>query len=503
MRKIAFLTILGILSQGWLALGGAYGWGGPTVSSICRAALRTLPIEEQRVLAAYEEEILRGALLRPEELSGFRGYDGSPESAMQVIASEIRLLKEVSQGGRWPYIAYRMGILGRIAADLNFPFYIDIDLERPGEQLAKEQYERDADGIAYSVTYAGGARKLVLNPRDYFPPKRADLEMARLMIGQAYENGEGFNGFARRATEREFNRAAVSVSDVWHTVLDRTAVVYQSPPDKTSVEDYHFREIEFFLEKGQSQRAVEAVQEMDSRGLLGSANGLHVAKLFYNAGSHTDALTYFERVLRQDPGNDEAQNLMTRHYVRVGEDLIETLRYEEARDSFNSALVVNPEDDRVAERLQEVSRLIVQRETRRARAGHQISEGNRLVARARGYMMQKDFARALAHYNDAASRYKTVGNEFPTQEREATAQLSGLEESLNRLREDLINQVINYQALALDSSRDKLLTESAQIAARMALGRLARTQFETRAGEVRQHMIDFPDSSGVGSGKSQ
>jgi len=365
------------------------------------------------------------------------------------------LLKEMGRSGRRPYFAFRMGILGRIAADLSFPFPV-VGTEST-DQLTMQQFESDVDRITYTVNYQEEARRLVLEPGRYFPPKRTDLEAARLLIDQAYENGEGFNGFARRAAEREFNRAIESVSDLWHTVLDQTAVVYQSPPNRTSVENYHFQEIAYFLEVGRPTGAVQAVQEMESRGLLGVANGLKAAKLFYNADRHDEALTFFNEVLRLDPGNDEARTLMTDHYVKLGEDLIEAQAYDSARDSLSSALGVSPQDDRVAERLQEVSRLIVQRESRRARATRNVSEGNRLLAEARTYVMQRDFAGALDSYNTAAMRYQAVGREFPAQQGEAAVQLSSLQESLGRLRLDLVNQVVNLHEIALDSSREKLL----------------------------------------------
>jgi hypothetical protein len=396
----------------------------------------------------YEEDVLRGASQGPRALSGY-ALD-SDAHAIAAVGSEIQLLRTVRQYGMGSYFAYRMGALSALVSELMLPYSLD---NSPQGVELRQRMESDIDAnfskFRYSASNPG--RRYIRTPQDYFRELRTFASDDRRIIADDYAHGRGYRGMLAEAGEVYFARSVESVADAWHTVLRPQPLGAYTPPSDKVVAWYFVNEIDYLLNvKKNLFQAEKTYQHFEAvnPGLYDAYD--RVGDLFYGFG--TDAAR--ERGVRewkiayQHPGPQRARSAakLTTHYLAEGEEHLDASQkpgasevlLETALTSFKHALEFDRTNALAAQRINDTTVAIEKKRERRQFQDSLLAQGTRIVSHAQNSQVQGDFGTAIHTYNQAASIFDAVTDEFTDLERAANEALKQVEKG----KRDVVNMVL-------------------------------------------------------------
>jgi tetratricopeptide (TPR) repeat protein len=235
----------------------ARGWEKGAADAIAAAALSSLPgeigafleREKPSFISGWEEN--EGTLAR---YAGFSTYDSSGHAAAK-LASQIALLRELFPNEKTPYMAYRMGILARLAADLSSPFATAVS---PEELELRTRFMKDVETDRASLKAPTRPPRLLDNP------SAAVTTIVKRASGWAgpvrsqYVSGRGYNVIAQQAAKTFYKTAVQMVRDALFTVgaagggAVEAAVRY----------NYYWDACHYYLKQGIAKNALAAYKKV-------------------------------------------------------------------------------------------------------------------------------------------------------------------------------------------------------------------------------------------------
>ncbi len=462
-------------------------WGPRATRAIARTGIHVVPPDVGAALRRYEEEVFAGASISDEELlSRFPQY-GFGDPILTVI-SEIELLRAAKARGTSPYLAYRVGVLGQLVADMNQPFFTATGSEE--KRRLRERYEADAEDFpASGISYEAAKRQYLIDVRSYFDEGRNYLTDAEALIASDYDSGAGFGAYGKRSLSVHFTNAVNAVADVWYTLIGEPPVPTAPPARPVSLRNYYVDAIGFYLGRDQDEAASEAYAFLDSGGLLEQDTLKSVGDQYYDNTRYERAIGIYRTVLQKEPRRADVRMRISDYYFTTGLALLGERRYEEAEKAFDEVLDNDVSRADAREKKLEVARLIEERRERLEAARRSLNDATKAMAAATRAEAQRKFADAVKLYRQAEAAYAKVSDEFPDEHTQASQASARIETQVARLIAELVNEVRALQTIAVREQTRELIRGSSERELRGVAAQLVRSEHDTQAEVLRTLII--------------
>lgn len=195
----------------------APAWDRGASDAIEAAALASLPGEIgaflEREKASFDSGWEEGvdALDR---YAGFSTYDSSGYAASK-LGSQIALLRELFPHEKTPYMAYRLGVLARLVADLNSPFATAVSLQ---EAVLRDQFMQDVEANRAALSAPPQQPRILDNPGAAIAAAVKRASGWAGPVRSQYVSGRGYNVIAQQAATTFYRTAVQMATDVLFTV---------------------------------------------------------------------------------------------------------------------------------------------------------------------------------------------------------------------------------------------------------------------------------------------
>ncbi|HIJ66156.1 MAG TPA: hypothetical protein HPP77_09425, partial [Candidatus Hydrogenedentes bacterium] len=197
----------------------AGAWGPRARLAIVDTATHILAREERIPLNNLERSILDGASVPAGALTTLCPH--AETDPIRAIEAEMGLLQRMYRGRVDPYLAFRLGVLGKLVAQVSAP------MATAGATYGNLYYA-DADTQITGVSLQPSARREV-EPLGYFRGVQQAATANDEAIVRDYKRGVGFDGVAKGAFAAHANRSVDAVADVWHTILTQRVKLTNVP----------------------------------------------------------------------------------------------------------------------------------------------------------------------------------------------------------------------------------------------------------------------------------
>ena len=195
----------------------ARAWDKGTADAIRGAARSSLPGEIAAFLERENSFFIQGWEADEETLAryaGFATYDSAGYAAGK-LGSQITLLRDLFPRERTPYMAYRLGILARLVADLNSPF---ATASSPQEQKLRGRFMRDVEAHRAALRGAPQPPRVLRNPGAAVATAVKRASGWAGPVRAQYLSGRGYNVIVQQAAATFYRASAQMVPDVLFTV---------------------------------------------------------------------------------------------------------------------------------------------------------------------------------------------------------------------------------------------------------------------------------------------
>ncbi|MEJ2744855.1 MAG: hypothetical protein P8123_04085 [bacterium] len=312
----------------------ARAWEKGAASAIEAAAFASLPGEAGAFLKREKSSFASGWGENEEtraRYAGFSTYDSSGYAAAK-LGSQIALLRELFPHEKTPYMAYRMGVLARLVADLNSPFATAVS---PEELELRSRFMKDVE------TGLTALKAPIQPPRLLYNPDAAVKSIVKRASGWAgpvrsqYVSGRGYNVIARQAAKTFYRSAVQMVRDVLFTVgVGRGGAV-----EAAERYNYYWDACHYYLRQGMAKEALAAYDKV-----VETAHALQLD----HAASLQDAVEKYTLILNVSSLEEELRQVGAPPEKGVAEQLMATFLPGAERFAKQSLDNRREEDCRIA-----------------------------------------------------------------------------------------------------------------------------------------------------------
>ncbi|MBN2310207.1 MAG: hypothetical protein JXR94_14630 [Candidatus Hydrogenedentes bacterium] len=446
-RAAVVLLILG------LGAVDAAAWGPRAQRAITVTALqmvrRTMPDAFRAEESNYEADLLRGALAGVSQLREC-DHVGEFEEVINLIGTEIQLLREARRHEPSSYFSYRMGVLGALMSDAVLPFALDPSPE--AKRLLKAmQTDIDKHLRQYSFIPIDKDLAYIRNPQEYLKKRRTYYEDARLLVKADYDQGVGYDGYLRKGGEALFEEAVQAVADAWFTVLRVEGDPSDVRPSAESVTWYLADEIDYLLTVKHNQLEAEKVYDTfaDVNPDILPAYET-VGDSFYAYGAKERGVAEWKIALAfSGPDRDRVLGKLSGHFLREGKALLAIVGAPDAPDTalddalrnFEEAFVYDRRNKDAETLITETKVAIAEREERRALAAETIARAEQVKHEAESAELSRsNYGEAIAKYKLAINVFGMVDDEFDEHYTAAMDNIDECKTKINRIITSLLEQ---------------------------------------------------------------
>lgn len=470
VRLTTFLTLF-LLA----ALPGA-AWGPTAQTTIVAGAARLMAREHAIPLTNLLDDIRAGAEVSQVELLELLPEAGT--DPINAIASEMYLLQAVRTTRVDPYYAYRLGVLGKLTAQVSAPM---LDAEATYRTLYLADVERSIGGVVYRH-----APRRSVDPRTYFPLVQSQAGARRQLVEKDYQEGVGFRGIASKALSEDVSRSINAVADVWYTILqERVRVVNIS---KGQMRTYYINALEYYIQNRQVKETEASHARLEALGVQTPDLRKRIADMFYDSRQFERAIEEYEVVLQEQPGRRDVVERIAGYYKEVGDKALRDDRLEEARDAYQSAVAADKLDADAQTSLVEAKRLISDREDRLGEDQAALDQAAALEREAEMQARTGDYGRAMEVLQEAQMLYSGVTTEFPDETRAAQSGLNSVVRRMEELRGEILRNAQRLSGTGSSGDVRALARTKSRELAEEALRKLMRDDYEAYLKELGDTM---------------
>ncbi len=487
LTRLSAVTVICVVLVLVVPTSNSCAWGPRAIEGIARTTVRVLPPALSGAVRDYENEVVAGATIPETELlRRFPHY--RLEDPILTVDAEIDLLRAAAAQGLSPYLAYRMGILGRFVATMNQPFFI-VPGSRADARL-KQRYDADADAFAGDIPYKGTKRQYIVDVRAYFEERRGYLEDAEALIASDYDAGIGFKGYGKRSLDVHFSNAINAVADAWYTVLGEETVPTRAATETISLRDYCVDAIGFYLKRGDDERAGTAFAFLDSAGVLDADTLKKAADEYYDNARYARAISMYRAVLEESPRRTDVRKRISDYFFSEGLALLERKKYQEAETAFDEVLRNDMGRGDAREKKLEAARLLAERNERLTLTQRRVEDASRSAGAAARAEAQRKFAEAVALYRNASSMYRQVSDEFEDEYLAASTAARQIEAKIERLKEQLVEEIRALQYGAVKEQAREVIQSGSEQESRTFATRLIQDEHSDKVKSLRARLIE-------------
>jgi len=436
----------------------AYAWGPEASEMITLSALQAIRRDFPDALARSEDALVEGGTLPAYLIMDKYVGAGIEEDPAVAVAREINVLRDAARLHFTDYVAYRFGVVGRIAAEIMMPFGIPRDNM---ERAMKGSLEKDIEQMLHKLRYEYQQRRSVHSPTTYFADRTRFMDNALKYIADDYEKGIGYAGYARRAVPTYYTAAITAVADVWFTILEDVKLKqiskrqYVPRPLETIslyssndlLVDYFVDATIYFIGKNDGE-LVEQSYAFFLRFNQNPARAEPYERLgdaFLAAGYGPRAVIEYRKGWRIDPAATEIRDKIVRYYLITGQKQFDSRKTRdfdpltEALATYNALLEIDPSNQLGNEKKNEVERAIAARDQRRRRANELIDVARAVSREAEELEREGQLADSITQYKNAVVLYGKVDEEFEELRNEAEDSSTEIDTKINIIFETVLS----------------------------------------------------------------
>ncbi|MDZ4858123.1 MAG: hypothetical protein SGI88_04010 [Candidatus Hydrogenedentes bacterium] len=471
MKRAVLITTMVLMTVS--AAAPAFAWGPKTRVSIVTTAARVVSRDSGANLAKLERDIRAGAAVSPSELVAI--IPAGAANPLSAIEGEMYLLQAVGGGRVDPYLAYRLGVLGSLVAQVTAPL-------ADSDPTIRDVYYADVEGVIETVQLKP-ARRAQVDPASYLTDVRAEADERRELILADYRGGLGFKGIAGAAISDDASRSVNAVADVLQAVVtDRVTAANISP---SQIRDYAVRAIQFYIRRGNDAETEAAYARLMDMNVATVDLQKQIGDMFYDAGKHERAMKEYKAVLALDPSRRDVTTRIAEYYVKVGDDALAGEQLEDARDAYRMALDSDKLHPSAQSKVLDAEKMIAERDARLAAARESLNAGDEKANAAEQLAFRRDYGGAIALLYDAQTAYNTVTTEFAPEFRAAQNGLLTTQSRLGMLRQELVNNAPSLSGLGGGFTTRMQAQEAAQATDTAALRALIEAQYQAELNRLR------------------
>ncbi len=455
----------------------AFAWGPRAERAIITTAAQVISRENNVPLNRLLGYVREGASASPERVEAL--VPGANQGLQRAIESEIFLLQAVKGDRIDPYLAYRLGVLGKLVAEFTSPL-------EGSEASLEEAYNQDADKAIGGITLSTSPRREV-DPGVFLPEARQRAQSRRNLIVQDYETGVGFQGVARGSLSQEASASVDTVADVWHTILSTGPAVGGVSQDQ--IRQYYLDALRYYLtEHVNAKEAQTAYDRILESGDLSVNVRKQIGDLYYDAGRFDRAMEEYRWVLEQEPGRDDVVGRMAEYYIGVGDRARQAMNLEAALEAYRQAQEANPVSADAQARRRETEDLIAARDARLEQARRDIAEAQALQQRSEQLEVQRNFGGAMDALQQARALYAAVPDEFMAESQEASRNLTAIDVKLRQLQTQLVQNTGQLSGSGFPVEARRLVAGKVQGVENQALQQILQEGFQTAIEDYSRRM---------------
>ncbi len=456
----------------------ALAWGPATREAIVMTAVRVVSKEGTIMLSRLERLVVDGAMAPREEIEKL--YPDYTTNPVRAVETEMRLLSSARGERVDPYFAYRLGVLGRITADLTAPMLN----ENP---TYRERYYADADENIRDAPLKTSARRSV-DAVAYFARIQQLAKARNELIVKDYQSGLGFGGIAKGGLPEDMGRSIDAVADVWTTTLVQKSV--HANVSEEQLRSYALSALDFYIKRGNTAEIDANYQRLTSMVRKTADMTQRIGDMFYAAGMFERAIAEYEAVHAAEPDRKDVVEKIANYYVKVGDEALEASHLKVALDSFTKAAQTNPlHPDAEAKRLK-TEALIAEKESRLDDMRRAIEEASQLQTQSEQMALQRKFADAMTTLEEAQAKYETVTDEFPTEFQAASTGIANIMSRMRELKGELIANTQSLSGTSFGLDMQPLAVTSSAKLSEEGLQSLTERRFNQELDKLRAQLKD-------------
>jgi len=456
----------------------ADAWGPKASVAIVTTASRLISKESSVPLANLDKDIRRGAAISSNDLAGLiRDADVNP---LNAIETQMYLLQAVRGSRVDPYFAYRLGVLGKLVAEVTSPLY-------GADPTYEAQYHTDVDANIDNVRFQS-RRRITVAPAAYFADVISDAQLREDLISEDYKAGVGFAGVAGSALSEDASRSVNAVADVLLTVLRGQVTVANI--SQAEIREYILDAIQFYISRDNDAETDAAYAKLMDLGVTTVDLQKQIGDMFYDAEKFERAMQEYKAVLAQAPSRRDVIERIADYYVRRGDDALADEELEAALESYTDALEADMLHPTAQSKKLEAQGMIAERDSRLEAARQAIGQGDELLRQADQLVFKQENTEALNLLQQAKESYSVVSDEFPTEARLARAGQLRVTEQINQLQRSVVSNAGNLSGLGAMSAVRAEAAKAAESVDDAALRHLVEVQFQEELEQLKANSVE-------------
>lgn len=464
----------------------ALAWGPVTQQAIVITAVHVLSKEGTVQLKKLEKDVRYGANASLEVLAEL--YPGLASGPVRAVESEMYLLQAVRGKAVGPYFAYRLGVLGRLVAQITAPL---LD-ESP---LLRDRYYADVDAYVSRVLLKASPRRLV-DPLPYFKRVQQLANSRKELIMNDYREGLGFDGIAKAALPADASHSVDAVADVWYTILLGSAA--HANVSEAQKRDYTVAALEFYSDRHNEAEIEANYRRLSELTTITPEMSKRIGDMFYEAGFYERAIEEYQSVLAEEPHRKDVVEKIAAYYVMKGDEHLEAKRLELAHDAYANAGQVDPLHPSAEGKRIQAAELIAERDARLETTRGDLAKAADLETRAEECALEHKYAEAFGALKEAEQLYLEVSEEFVLEFQTANAGLATVSGRLREFRDKLVENAQTFSGTGFAfEARQLARTVPPKDFDERALQRLVVQQFEAEINKLKRDLqgaLDMPRS---------
>ncbi len=455
-----------VLSFTVAAAQSAFAWGPQAQVAIVSTAAEVITKQEGILLANLKADIRDGASIGSSQLNNLMpGWDSNPLISLQA---QMDLLQAMRGERIDPYYAFRLGVLGKMAARLSAPL-------SQSSPVYRDLYYADAEVNITRVRWKLEKRRIV-EPMTYFAEAQALADRNADVILKDYQEGVGFRGTASLSFADDASRSIAAVADVWFSILRGPAVAAAVSEDQ--MRTYYVDAMRFYVGRGNARETDAAYKRIADRGIMTPDFQKKIGDLYFDGEYYDKAIREYESVLAVAPGRRDVIERISEYYIRMGDLAMKEDRLEEGEESFENAINADKLNSEAQLRLFDARAQIEARDERRAVSEAALGTAQAGLRESEQFIFAQKYADAMKYLQNSVQLFASVSNEFPDLYTTARSGELTAETRLSQVRGEIIDNSPNLSGAGARENVMRQAESAAEEMSKNALRALTQDQFE-------------------------